>query len=411
MSDPDFDADAPRGYARSDEYEASFARRAPAPPHPPRRLPLLVGLLFLLLVLWGLPSLVQRVQYASTLGRERAEVEVAREALNTNLRDTTEAFRLAAQRVGPSVVHIDADQSLGTAARIVGEDLIIEGSGRKMTGQGSGVIIDEAGYIITNYHVVANVDPGGISVGLSDRRVVRAAELIGYDVATDLAVLKIEADNLIAAQWGSSDQLQVGDWVLAVGNPYALDRSVTAGIISAKGRRGVVDGSIYQDFLQTDAAVNPGNSGGPLVDLRGEVVGINTAILGQAYQGISFAIPSRIAQEVYQALREKGHVARGWLGVAPQDISPEIAAEFQLPEQRGALITRIVEGSPADQADLRVGDVVLTWDGQEVQDATGLTVTVAGTKIGSVVPVRVWREGSELTLEVKVGRRPERLGR
>jgi serine protease Do len=205
--------------------------------------------------------------------------------------------------------------------------------------------------------------------------------------------------------------LQVGDWVLAVGNPFALDRSVTAGIISAKGRRGVVDGSMYQDFLQTDAAVNPGNSGGPLVDLRGDVVGINTAILGQSYQGISFAIPSHIAQDVYNALRKQGHVARGWLGVAPQDVTEAIAAEFKLPEQRGALIARIVEGAPADKAGLLVGDVVLTWDGQEIQDATGLTLIVAGTAIGSRVPVRVWREGKEVMLNVEVGARPDRISR
>lgn len=411
MSDYFFEPEASREPTRTDYLPGSEVRRGARPAPPPRRTPLLIGLLFLLLVLWALPSLVQRIQYAATLGRERAEVEVAREALNTNLRDTTEAFRLAAQKVGPSVVHIDADQSLGTAGRLVGEDLVLGGPGKKMTGQGSGVIVDAAGYIITNYHVVANVDPGGISVGLSDRRVVRAAQVIGYDVATDLAVLKIDADNLTAAEWGNSDKLQVGDWVLAVGNPYALDRSVTAGIISAKGRRGVVDGSMYQDFLQTDAAVNPGNSGGPLVDLRGDVVGINTAILGQSFQGISFAIPSRIAQDVYNALRKQGHVARGWLGVAPQDVTAEIAAEFKLPEQRGALITRIVEGSPADKAGILVGDVVLTWDGQEIQDATGLTLIVAGTQIGARTPVRLWRDGKEIKLEVEVGQRPDRIGR
>lgn len=411
MSESFFEPDPTREPARSDYFAASNGRSESRNSTPPRRTPLLIGLLFLLLILWALPSLVQRLQYAVTLGRERAEVEVAKEALNTNLRDTTEAFRLAAQKVGPSVVHIDADQSLGTTAKMVGEDLVLEGPGRKMTGQGSGVIVDTEGYIITNYHVVANVDPGGISVGLSDRRVVRAVKVVGYDVATDLAVLKIDADNLIAAEWGNSDKLQVGDWVLAVGNPFALDRSVTAGIISAKGRRGVVDGSMYQDFLQTDAAVNPGNSGGPLVDLRGDVVGINTAILGQSYQGISFAIPSHIAQDVYNALRKQGHVARGWLGVAPQDVTAEIAAEFKVPEQRGALITRVVEGAPADQAGMLAGDVVLTWDGQEVQDATGLTLIVAGTQIGSHVPVRVWRDGKEVMLNVEVGERSDPINR
>lgn len=376
-------------------------------------MPLLVGLLIVVAVMWALPSLVQRVRYASTLGQQRAEVDAAREALKTNLKDTTEAFRLAAQSVGPSVVHIDADQIQVSPerTRFFGDDLVFEGPARKMTGQGSGVIIDPAGYIMTNYHVIKGVDPGGISVKLSDNRVVRAAQVVGYDVATDLAVLKINATDLIAAPWGDSDSLKVGDWVLAVGNPYGLDRSVTAGIISAKGRRGVVDGSLYQDFLQTDAAVNPGNSGGPLVDLQGRVVGINTAILGQSFQGISFAIPSHIAREVYTSLRESGHVTRGWLGVQPRDVTPEIATQLKLADQRGALVAAVIEGSPADRAGIQAGDVILSWDGHDVQDATGLTVTVAGTKIGSRVPARVWREGKELLLQVEVGERPQVLNR
>lgn len=378
----------------------------PGPPRP-RRSPILIFVLLFLMTLWALPSLVQRVQYAATLGRQQAEVDVARTALTTDLQNTTEAFRLVAQSVGPSVVHIDADQVLAGRSHLLGDDLVLQGPSRRMTGQGSGVIVDPAGYIITNYHVVAQVDPGGISVKLSDGRVIRPARIIGVDAATDLAVLKIDADNLIAAPWGDSDKLKVGDWVMAVGNPYGLDRSVSAGIVSAKGRRGVVGGSLYQDFLQTDAAVNPGNSGGPLVDLRGEIVGINTAILGQAFQGISFAIPSHIAREVYEALRSKGRVARGWLGVGPRDVTPQIAAELKLPAERGALVARVMEHSPADRAGIAVGDVILAWNGQEIEDATGLTVAVAGTAIGSRVDVRIWRDGGELVLQADVGERPD----
>jgi len=245
-------------------------------------------------------------------------------------------------------------------------------------------------------------------VRLSDGREIREVTIIGADAATDLAVLKIDADSLIPAVWGDSDQVQVGDWVLAIGNPYGLDRTVTAGIISAKGRHGIGQ-NLYQDFLQTDAAVNPGNSGGPLVNLAGEIVGINTAIVGEAYQGISFAIPSRMAREVFDQLRKSGSVARGWLGVQPQDLTPELADQLGVRGTTGAVIARVVPDSPADQAGLKDGDVIIKWDGAPVRDASDLTLKVAGTAIHTSVTALIIRGREEQKVEIKVGTRPTQL--
>ena len=198
--------------------------------------------------------------------------------------------------------------------------------------------------MLTNNHVIE--DASAIHLKLSDGRTVRNCEVVGVDQLTDLAVLKIDLEGLAAAPWGDSDALEVGDWVLAVGNPFGLDRSVTAGIVSAKERRNVVSSLPYQDFLQTDAAVNPGNSGGPLVNLQGEVVGINTAIVGDAFQGISFAIPSSIAREVYDRLKTTGKASHGWLGVGLNPLNEDLAEQLGA---EGVLITNVFSDSPADQ--------------------------------------------------------------
>lgn len=365
----------------------------------------LVLLLVVLLIALLLPRLVQEVMYRATLGKELAEIEVARQSI-VSFKDTTEAFRLVAQSIGPSVVHIDTEQETRnlSAAR---DEMSFLYPRRRLSGQGSGVIVDKEGYVLTNYHVVAQAT--SLVVRLSDGRAITATDIVGVDPATDLAVIKIDADNLSAAPWGDSEAMEVGDWVLAIGNPFGLDRSVTFGIISAKGRRGLVDGSLYQDFLQTDAAVNPGNSGGPLVNLSGQVIGINTAILGQSYQGISFAIPSHIVKSVYEQLRKSGSVVRGFLGVAPQDITPEIAQALGFEQDGGALVAGIVDNSPAQRAGILVRDVIVTWDGNPVQDATDLTLKVAGTKPNTKVPVKIFRDGKEIMLDVTVDPRPTNL--
>jgi serine protease Do len=229
---------------------------------------------------------------------------------------------------------------------------------------------------------------------------------VGEDAASDLAVLKINVPGLVAAKWGDSDKLNVGDQVLAVGSPYGLARTVTAGIISAKGRRGMALGSVYQDFLQTDAAVNPGNSGGPLVNMRAEVVGINTAIYGRAYQGISFAIASNIAQDVCERLRKTGRVERGWLGVQLQEIDPRLASRLRLKNTRGALVSAVVAGSPAERAGLQPGDVILQWNGKPINSRDDLPLAVAATPVGKSAKVLLVREGQQMELAVTVGPSP-----
>jgi serine protease Do len=246
---------------------------------------------------------------------------------------------------------------------------------------------------------------------LSDGRAVNEVEVVGTDPASDLAVLRVRASGLIAAAWGDSDKLEVGDQVLAVGSPYRLAQTVTAGIISAKDRRGIIRDLDLQDFLQTDAAINPGNSGGPLVDLRGEVIGINTAIVGETYRGIGFAIPSRIAQDVYNRLKSGETVPRGWLGVAPQDLTDRLAEQFKFKEAQGVLVADVVAGSPADKAGLQPGDVIVLWNGKKVSDARDFRFLVAGSRAGSVAKVVFFRGGEKRETSVTVGERPPQTRR
>ena len=253
------------------------------------------------------PYLAERVQYAITRGDQRAKAEVARRSSRA-LPEAVNRFRLAAKAVAPCVVGVKTVQYVGR--RVPGDEWSANPLLRA-EGEGSGVVVDAAGYILTNYHVIENA--AQVEVQLADGRSERNVTVVGADPLTDLAVLKVNDGKLLAAPWGDSDQLEVGDQVIAVGNPYGLTRTVTAGIVSAKDRREATDRG-YQDYLQTDAAVNPGNSGGPLVNIKGQVVGINTAIYGRAYQGISFAIPSRLAHEVYNRLRTEGKTrGAGWV--------------------------------------------------------------------------------------------------
>jgi serine protease Do len=365
---------------------------------------LLLMLVTLLIVRFFVPHVAEAIQYSITKGRQRAELEAAKEGLaELPLSDLSTAYQLVSQRVAPSVVHINVASSLALETETNSR---MPRSHSESSGQGSGVIVDAAGYIVTNNHVVAGATE--IQVTLSDGRVVDAT-VVGIDALTDLAVLKIEANDLEAAEWGDSDQMAVGALVWAVGSPFGLQHSITFGILSAKNRSAMA-GTAWQDYLQTDAAVNPGNSGGPLVDAKGRIVGINAAIVGDSYQGISFAIPSRVAQEVYEHLRRKGYVERGWLGAQLGDVNDELAREFGLPINRGAYVVAVVTGgrnpSPAQQAGLLPGDIVVRWNDQPIVDGGILTRLVAAAEINSDVEITVFRDGQEVTLSIHVGVRP-----
>lgn len=279
---------------------------------------------------------------------------------------------------------------------------------RPRTGVGSGFIIDAEGYVVTNNHVIDGADD--IRVRLSDGRDL-AAELIGTDQQTDVALLKVEAEEeLPSVGWGDSDTVRVGDWVLAVGNPFGLGGTVTAGIVSARGRD--IQAGPYDDFIQTDAAINRGNSGGPMFNLDGEVIGINTAIFSPSGGsiGIGFAIPSSLARDVVEQLREGGQVERGWLGVRIQEVTPELAEGLGLDEPRGALVASVQQEGPADKAGLRAGDVILRFDEQEVATMRDLPRLVAAVRAGRTVDVELWRDGEAETVEVTVERQtPEQM--
>ncbi|MBI5199100.1 MAG: DegQ family serine endoprotease, partial [Nitrospirae bacterium] len=271
---------------------------------------------------------------------------------------------------------------------------------------GSGFIISKDGYIITNNHVVEKAED--IKVTLFDETEY-TAKIIGKDPKTDIALIKIDAGReLPTVRLGDSDKLEVGDWVVAVGNPQGLSHTVTAGIVSAKGR--VLGAGPYDDFIQTDASINFGNSGGPLFNTEGEVVGINTAMLSSA-QGIGFAIPINMAKEILPFLKEKGEVTRGWLGVSVQRVTPEIAQNFKLPEKIGALVNDISKGSPAEKGGIKQGDVIIEFDGKKIKDIHELPRLVANTTIGKEVIVKVLREGKDIELKVTIAKlkEPEKL--
>lgn len=267
---------------------------------------------------------------------------------------------------------------------------------------GSGFIIDTDGYILTNNHVIENATE--ITVKLSDDKEYEA-KIVGRDAKTDIALIKIDAKNhLPVVNIGDSDMLEVGEWVVAIGNPFGLNQTVTAGIVSAKGR--VIGSGPYDNFIQTDASINPGNSGGPLFNSRGEVVGINTAIVASG-QGIGFAIPINMAKEILPQLKEKGSVVRGWLGVMVQHITPDIAQSLDLAGKEGALVAAVVKGGPAEKAGIKRGDVILEFDAQKVGKMRDLPSLVAATPVGKAVKVLVLRKGKEMTLTVKIARLEE----
>jgi serine protease Do len=325
------------------------------------------------------------------------------------------SFAQVAEAVGPAVVNINTVMRTGGGRTPVEEFFGDEffrrffGEGperpRQQASLGSGVIVDPSGIALTNAHVVERATD--IEVVTAEGKKHRA-KLVGLDKRTDLAVLRLQGGGPYpSASLGDSDKVKVGDWVLAIGSPFGLQQTVTAGIISAKGRS--IGQGPFDDFLQTDAAINPGNSGGPLVNMSGEVVGINSAILSRSggNVGIGFSIPSNMAKRIYTELVARGKITRGWLGVSIQPLTPELAKSFGLKEPKGVLIADVVKDSPADKAGLASGDVLLEFDGKKVDAPQDLQKIVAVTAPGKGVPVRVWRDKGEKTLDIKIGETPE----
>lgn len=270
----------------------------------------------------------------------------------------------------------------------------------KQRSLGSGFIIDQEGYIVTNNHVVENTDQ--VKVILKDGKEYEA-KIIGTDKNTDLALIKIEPDETLSAlELGDSDDVKVGQWVVAIGNPFGLGHTVTAGIVSAKGR--VIGSGPYDDFIQTDTSINPGNSGGPLLSLDGRVVGINTAII-QSGQGIGFAIPSNLAKGIVNQLKVSGNVTRGWLGVSIQGVTSEIAEYYGLKNKKGVLVMDVFPGDPAEAAGIKAKDIILSIDGKEISESRDLTTIVAATTVNQKVKVKVLRDGKEKEFNVTIARR------
>jgi serine protease Do len=327
---------------------------------------------------------------------------------------STGTFAKVAEVIKPAVININTVSRSGVAGgRTPFEDFFGEEFFRRFFGDvperipqrslGSGVIIDPSGLALTNAHVVEKASEIEV-ITLDGNK--HKAKVIGLDKKTDLAVLKLDDSKgkFASARVGDSDRMQVGDWVIAVGSPFGLQATVTAGIISAKARQ--IGQGPFDDFLQTDAAINPGNSGGPLVNMQGEVVGINTAIVAGG-SGIGFAIPSNMARKIYTELQTKGRVTRGWLGVSIQPLTPDLASSFGAKDVKGVLISDVVPDSPAGKAGLKPGDILLEFEGKKTEGPSDLQRAVGLASPGQDSRVKVWRDGGERTLEVKIGEAPD----
>ena len=331
-------------------------------------------------------------------------------ASGAHARGAPESFADLADQLLPTVVNISTTQTIEDGPSQDLEELFrdfLERRGeeppqrRRASSLGSGFIIDAEGYIVTNHHVIEGADE--ITVRLHDDRTLKA-ELVGSDQETDLALLKVESSEpLPAADWGESEKARVGDWVMAIGNPFGLGGTVTVGIISAQQRD--INAGRYDDFIQTDAAINKGNSGGPMFDLDGRVIGVNTAIFSPSglSVGIGFAIPSQLARNVISQVKKFGEVRRGWLGVRIQTVNEELAEGLQLDRPHGALVASVTEDGPAAEAGIQQGDVILRFDGREVSEMRKLPRMVAETPIGGAVEVVVWRKGREEIFSVTLG--------
>lgn len=348
------------------------------------------------------------------------EARISKEAIDI-LSKTGQAMAEVVAAVKPAVVNISSTKTIKTPGfqspffddpffrRFFGGESNPFGKPReyKQSGLGSGVIVDKDGYILTNNHVIKDADE--IKVRLSDKREFRG-KVVGTDPKTDLAVIKIESNHLPVISLGDSEKLKVGETVIAIGNPFGLNQTVTSGIVSATGRAnvGIAD---YEDFIQTDAAINPGNSGGALVNVRGELVGINTAIFSTSggYQGIGFAIPSSMAKVVMDNLIKKGKVVRGWLGVSIQPITPDLAKQFEIKEEKGALVGDVVEDGPAEKAGIQRGDVIVEYDGKDMTDPSSLRNSVAATPPGKKVTLSIIRNGKKQKIDVTIAELPAEM--
>jgi len=349
----------------------------------------------------------QQAHLATSVRTSQVEPPVPAPA--PELLSTQQAFIEVSEKVTPAVVNIRAERirrggDLGPLFdEYFGELFKQPPRQRQAQSLGSGFLVSADGYILTNEHVIKGAEQ--ISVRLSDQRVFKG-EVVGVDPRTDVAVLKIDAEGgLPTVVFGDSDRLKVGEWALAIGNPFGLDRTLTVGVISATGRAnvGIED---YEDFIQTDASINPGNSGGPLLNIYGEVVGINTAIVASG-QGIGFAIPVNLARLIADQLIESGEVTRGWLGVSIQPVTAELAESFGLERVTGALVNQVVPGSPAETAGLQRGDVLLSLDGKEIRGVRELQLLVASTPVGKSVRVALLRDGDRQEREVTIVATPD----
>lgn len=382
--------DALDSHQSSRRTQQAYQNRQP-PPGGMGGLYFLLATTALMCGIWFIgPRLVQEYHYAATVGKLRGEYDNAVVQLEKQpLHNVSRAYQLVAHKIRPSVVSINAIKARFEEA-----------------GLGSGVIMSEDGYIMTNAHVLENATR--FFVELHDRRRFEA-HLIGTDAISDLAVLKINAPELIPATWGESDDVDVGSIVWAIGSPYGFQQTVTSGILSGKDRPGDPQHK-KQSLLQTDAAVNPGNSGGPLVDAQGRVIGINTSIFGETFQGISFAVPSATARFVFQQLIQNKKVTRGYLGVLPAEVNHDDAVRLQLPDLDGAKLRTVVSGSPAFAAGIRRYDIIRTWDGIPIKEFRDLFRLAETTPPNTTVEVTLLRNGKEHMTNVTVGILPDAQG-
>jgi len=387
------------------------------PPARPTTPPVRRGFLVVLFVLslaalavYGVPFVAKRTGYAWEAGRAQADSEALAKLDEAGIVNRASAlFRMATSMVAPAVVNVHSFRvrrgGEGFQGLPLGGNSMTPGSQRSELG--SGVVIDkQRGYVVTNNHVVRDADRIMVRLGPGDDV---NARLVGADPKSDLAVLQVKANLDVQASWGDSDQLDIGDWVLAIGSPLGFDRSVTAGIVSATERHGL-SLSEYESFIQTDAAINPGNSGGPLINLAGKVVGINTAIITQSggYEGIGLAIPSSVARRVVESLIKNGKVIRGYLGVIldRRPIDTTAARKLSLPNNKGALILEVQPGSPAEQAGLKSNDVIVKLADHDVVDPAGLRNLTAGLDAGTEVPLTYYRDGKVQTSSVTIAELP-----
>jgi serine protease Do len=365
-------------------------------------------------------SVLAGMGIAGAIDRYHSGVQPAHAASNSVPMSASQGlpdFASLAKRLGPSVVNVSTTKIRNAAQDFpspFGEDnpanefwrrffggRAPRGGAQRQSGVGSGFIIDSNGTILTNYHVVDGSQK--LSVTLADGKNYDA-KVLGKDQKSDIAVIKIDAGrDLPAVTLGDSDRLEVGEWVMAIGNPFGLDHTVTSGIVSAKGRN--IGAGPYDNFIQTDASINPGNSGGPLINLRGEVVGINTAIFSQSGGniGIGFAIPSNSVKELLPQLKDKGKVVRGFIGTSVQKLTPEIADSLGLNPARGALVADVIKGGPAERAGVKSGDVIVEFDRKAIKDSSDLPLQVARVAPGTTVQVKVIRDGKEMALPLTVG--------